>query len=274
MRPVTDRTLWVGYDITRAEGENSKSCPFSIRCTGRTIPIETGIQELFCTARTLLSPEKTLPHRLDTIIDQETESMADDPGSSYDQAPRTVSMALALFWSVSGRRSAKIRAWAEQGRRRAAPSQGDDPRTKKLSYIRTISTNDLTRLVNHHPVWKTHCNVYMDQIQKATLTYEEENALVRCTLKPHVVKFLKIFRVAGEGNVLCINSDRGLRYEDRRTGQGDGVRRIPVNNVFYSRRENMFRYVERIRAQWIFTGDTWGLNDCSLGSNRYRRKKG
>lgn len=255
MTQVTDRTLWVRYDITRTEEENSKSCPVSIRCKGRTITIELAFKNFLHNAHPV-SSEKICP--IDSYdFEKKIESMAEDLVSRMTRLHKRLD---TLHCSgLSRKEIAKIRAWAEQENDKLLHLK-EMIREQKLSYIRTISTNDLTRLVNHHPVWKTHCNVYMDQIQKATLTYEEENALVRCTLKPHVVKFLKIFRVAGEGNVLCINSDRGLRYEDRRTGQGDGVRRIPVNNVFYSRRENMFRYVERIRAQWIFTGDTWGLN--------------
>jgi hypothetical protein len=167
------------------------------------------------------------------------------------------------FSGFSQKEKAKIRTWADKENDELIHLK-ETIREQIHSYIRTISTNDLLRLANHHPIWKTHCNVYMDQIQKATLTYEGENALVRCTLKPHVLNSLKIFRDAGDGNVLCINSDRGLRYEDGRSGQGDGVRRILVNNVVYPWRENMFRLVERIRAQWVFTGDKWDLNNHIL----------
>jgi hypothetical protein len=104
----------------------------------------------------------------------------------------------------------------------------------------------------------------MDQIQEANLTYEGGSTLIRCTLKPNALNFLKIFREIGEGNVLCINSDRGIRYEDGWLGQEVGVRRIPANNVFFSWREHFFRMVERIRAQWIFTGEEWDLNDHIL----------
>lgn len=170
---------------------------------------------------------------------------------------------------LSGKEKAKMRAWADKENGELFHLK-EIIREEKLSYIRTISTNDLTRLANHHPVWKTHCNVYMDQIQKVFLTYEKENTFLRCTLKPYVVKSLEILRDTGDGNVLCINSDRGLRYEDGRTEQTeqeDGVSKIPTNNIFYSCGENMFRYVERIRAQWVFTGGRWGLNNHILWLN-------
>jgi hypothetical protein len=164
---------------------------------------------------------------------------------------------------LSQKERAKIRKWADQENNKLLHLK-ETIREEKRSYIKTISTHELIRLANHHPVWKTHYDVYMDQIQKTTLTHEGENALVRCTLKPYVLNSLKVFRDAGDGNVLCINSDRGLRYGDRRSGQGDGVRWILINDVFYPLRKNMFRMVERIRAQWVFTGDTWGLNNHIL----------
>jgi len=165
--------------------------------------------------------------------------------------------------SLSRKEKAKIRQWADQENAELIRLK-ETIRDQKRSYIKTISTHDLIRLANHHPLWKTHCNVYMDQIQEANLTYEGANILIRCTLKPNALNFLKIFREIGDGNVLCINSDRGLRYEDGRLGQEDGVRRIPANNVLFSWREHFFRMVERIRAQWIFTGEEWDLNDHTL----------
>jgi len=104
----------------------------------------------------------------------------------------------------------------------------------------------------------------MDQIQRTTLTHEEEKAVVRCTVIPHVLNSLMIFREAGEGTILCVNSDRGLRYEEGGPGGKDGVKWMPLNDTFYPLRRNMFRMVERIRAQWVFTDDRWGLTDHNL----------
>jgi hypothetical protein len=164
---------------------------------------------------------------------------------------------------LSRKEKVKIQKWADQENVELIRLK-ETIHEQKRSYIKTISTHDLIRLANHHPLWRTHCNVYMDQIQKANLTYEGGNTLIRCTLKPNALNFLKIFREIGDGNVLCINSDRGLRYEDGRLGKEDGARRIPANNVFFSWREHMFRMVERIRAQWIFTDEEWDLNDHIL----------
>jgi len=164
---------------------------------------------------------------------------------------------------LSRKEKVKIRKWADQENVELLRLK-EMVREQKRSYIKTISTHDLIRLANHHPLWKTHCNVYMDQIQEASLTYEEGNIFIRCTLKPNTLNFLRIFREIGDGRVLCINSDRGLRYEDGWLEKEDGVRRIPANNVFFSWREHMFRMVERIRFQWIFTGEEWDLNDHIL----------
>jgi hypothetical protein len=114
---------------------------------------------------------------------------------------------------VSQKEKAKIQTWA--GKEDEELHRLKETICKrKHPYIKTIPTHHLTRLANHHPVWKTHYDVYMDQIEKTILTREDEHAYVQCTLKPHVLNSIKIFYHAGEGNFLCINSDRGLRYED------------------------------------------------------------
>jgi len=167
------------------------------------------------------------------------------------------------FSNLSHKKKIKIRKWAEQENFQLLHLK-ETIREMKRSYIMVISAHHLTRLANHHPVWKTHCNLFMDQIQKANLTYEGENIFIRCALKSQALNFLKIFQEIGEGNVLCINSDRGLRYEDGEPGQADGIRWMLINDVFYPLRRNMFRMVERIRAQWIFSGDKWTLEDDVL----------
>ena len=164
---------------------------------------------------------------------------------------------------LSQKEKAKIRKWADKENDELLHLR-ETIRKRKHSYIKTIPTHHLIRLANHHPVWKTHYDVYMDQIQKTTLSHEGEQAFVRCTLKPHVLNSLKIFRDAGDGTMLCVNSDRGLRYEGGRSGHANGVEWMLINDAFYPLRKNMFRMVERIRAQWIFIDDKWGLNDHIL----------
>jgi len=122
---------------------------------------------------------------------------------------------------VSQKEKATIQTWADKEDEELVQLK-ETIRKRKRSYIKTISTHDLIRLTNHHPVWKTHYDMYMDQMQETTLAHEEEHAFVRCTIKPNVLNSLKIFHDAGDGNVLCINSDRGLRYEDGGSGQADG----------------------------------------------------
>ena len=192
--------------------------------------------------------------------EKKIESMAEDLVNRMTRLHKRLG-ALRLS-GLSKKEKAKIRTWADKEDDELLHLK-ETIRKRKNFYIKTIPTNDLIRLANHHPVWKTHCDVYMDQIQKTTLTHEEAHAFVQCTLKPHVLNSLKIFHDAGDGKILCINSDRGLRYEGQ-SGEKDGVRWILVNDVFYPLRKNMVRMVERIRAQWIFTGDTWGLNDRIL----------
>jgi hypothetical protein len=164
---------------------------------------------------------------------------------------------------ISQKEKGEIRKWADRENVELLRLK-ETIRKRKRSYIKTISTHDLIRLANYHPIWKTHYDLYMDQIEKTDLTHEGENAIVQCTIKQHVLNSLIIFHHAGEGSVLCINSDRGLRYEDGGSGQSDGIRWRVINDVSISLRRNIFRMVERIRAQWVFTGDKWGLNDNVL----------
>ena len=206
-----------------------------------------------------IAPEKICSADSDDY-EKKIESMAEDLVNRMTRLHKRLG-ALRLS-GLSKKEKAKIRTWADKEDDELLHLK-ETIRKRKNFYIKTIPTNDLIRLANHHPVWKTHCNVYMDQIQKTTLTREGEHAFVRCTLTPHVLNSLKIFHDAGDGKILCINSDRGLRYEGL-SGEKDGVRWILVNDVFYPLRKNMVRMVERIRAQWTFTDDTWGLNDRIL----------
>ncbi len=189
------------------------------------------------------------------------ESMADDLASRTTRLHKYLDM--LRFSSLSHKEKIKIEKRAEQEKVQLLHLK-ETIREMKRSYIMGIPAHHLTRLANHHPVWKTHCNLFMDQIQKANLTYEGENIFIRCALKPQALNFLKIFREIGEGSVLCINSDRGLRYEDGEPGQAEGIRWMLIKDAFYPLRRNMFRMVERIRAQWIFSGDKWTLEDDVL----------
>lgn len=45
-----------------------------------------------------------------------------------------------------------------------------------------------------------------------------------------------------------------------------------VYDVFHRPRKGMFPMVERIRAQWIFTGDQWDLSDHILWLRFVTRK--
>jgi hypothetical protein len=37
-----------------------------------------------------------------------------------------------------------------------------------------------------------------------------------------------------------------------------------INDTFYPLRRNMFRMMERIRAQWIFRDEKWGISGYIL----------
>jgi hypothetical protein len=230
--------------------------------------LELTFKKIHHTTNTV-APGETCPTDSDEC-EQKIESMAEDLVVRMTRLHKRLDALRSP--GLSRKERAKIRTWADQEDNELLHLK-ETIREQKLSHIKTISTHDLARLANHHPVWKTHYDVYMDQIQKTTLAYEGEHAFVRCTLKPQVLTSLKIFRDAGDGTMLCVNSDRGLRYEDGLPGQAEGARRVLVNNVFSSWREHMFRMVEKIRVQWMFTGDTWGINDHILWFDFGTREK-
>jgi hypothetical protein len=193
--------------------------------------------------------------------ERKIESMAEDLVARMAKLhTRLESLALS---ALSQKEKAKLRAWADKENEELLRLKAAI-REQKQSYIKNTPSHHLARLANHHPVWRTHYDIYMDQIQAATLTRQGDDALVRCTLKSHVLTPLRIFCDAGDGKVLCVNSDRGIRYEGREPGRADSVRWWLLNDTFYGSRRNIFRMVERIRAQWVFTGDSWGLEDRIL----------
>ena len=193
--------------------------------------------------------------------EEKIESMAEDLIIRTDRYCQRLNM--LHFSGLSQREKTKIRKWADKEREKLLHLK-EAICEQKRSYLKTIPKKDQTRLANHHPVWKTHYNLYMDQIQKTTIAYEAEKPIIRCTLKPHALSSLKIFREAGDGDVLCINSERALRYDNESSEVRDEVRRISVNNVFFSWRDYAFRPIEKLRLQWIFTHDKWGLNNHIL----------
>ena len=221
--------------------------------------MELAFKNILHTTHTV-APEKICPTDSDDY-EKKIESMAEDLVVRMTRLHKRLG-ALRLS-DLSKKEKAKIRTWADKENDELLHLK-ETISKRKHSYIKTIPTHHLFRLANHHPVWKTHYDMYMDQIQQTTLARDGEHAFVRCILKPHVLNSLEIFHDAGDGKVLCVNSDRGLQYEDGYSGHANGVKLTLVNDVFSPFHNNMFRMVERIRAQWIFIGDKWGLNDHIL----------
>ena len=193
--------------------------------------------------------------------EKKIESMAEDLVTRMTRLHKRCG-ALGLSF-LSHKESAKIQAWASKENEELLRLK-ETIRRRKQSYVKTIPAHHVVHLGNHHPVWKTHYDVYMDQIERTILAQEGEQAYIRCTLKPNVLTSLKIFWYAGDGKVLCVNSDRGLRYEDGQPEAKDGVKWTLTNDTFYPLRRNMFRMMERIRAQWIFRDEKWGISSHIL----------
>lgn len=207
-----------------------------------------------------VASEEMYPASSDSYAEK-IESMAEDLIARTDRHRQRINM--LHFSGLSHREKAKIEKWANKEKEELLHLK-EAVSEQKRTYLKTISKNDLIRLANHHPVWMTYYNLYMDQIQKTTITYEAEKPFIRCTLKPLSLSSLKIFREAGDGDILCINSERTLHYNNELSKVRDEVRRIPVNNVFFSWRDYVFRPIEKMHLQWIFTHDNWGLNDHIL----------
>lgn len=135
---------------------------------------------------------------------------------------------------------------------------------RKRSHLTTVSENDRSLLEKRHPVWARNFNLYLDQIQDLFGIHKDRSAIIQCILEPNTFRLLKIFYFASGENLLCINSRRNLKYEEKE---------MPVKyragNPLASPDENhmgeyIFRPIPGGHAQWTFTGIRWGIENHML----------
>jgi hypothetical protein len=129
---------------------------------------------------------------------------------------------------------------------------------RKRSYLESISENAQSLLVRCHPVWASNFNLYLDQIQDLFAIHKDESTIVQCILEAHIVKSVKIFYYASGENVLCINSRKNLKYASAEIN----VRQNNSND--HPQGEYIFRPIPGSHAQWIFTGNRWGIENHTL----------
>jgi hypothetical protein len=135
---------------------------------------------------------------------------------------------------------------------------------RKHSYLETLPPDDRTRLSRRHAVWITGFDMSMDQIRDLSLVYEEEGAIVRCTLEAHVLKALKIYHYAAGGLFLRIRSDRKVLISDEHDLSEYMSTMGLMENEIPSPGEFIFHQRDQRHSEWIFSGKRWGLTDHIL----------
>jgi hypothetical protein len=161
---------------------------------------------------------------------------------------------------MSQKEKAKIRTWADAENEELLALK-KTIRERKHSYLQTLPTDDRERLANRHPVWMVDFDMYLDQIGEVSLTYEAERAVVQFTLEPPVLKALQIYHCAAGGDLVCINSDRDLKYENRKPHEANGARMTVIDGVPHPSGTFIFHPSDGSHAQWIFSGERWGFHD-------------
>jgi hypothetical protein len=135
---------------------------------------------------------------------------------------------------------------------------------RKHSYLKTLSEDARTGLIMRHPIWISNFDVYLDQIQDLFAIHKNESTIVQCAMEGNVFNSLKIFYYASRGNVLCINSNKDLKFVSDETllkGETDAEQ---ANGEDHPSDEYIFRPVPGGQAQWIFTGNRWGIENHIL----------
>lgn len=161
---------------------------------------------------------------------------------------------------LSQKEKAEIRKWANREDEELRDLKATITEHKQL-YLQGLSSDDRAHRTDCHPVWMVSFDLYLDQIGDMTLAYEKGKAIIQCSVEPSSLKSLKVYAYAADGDLLCINSARGLRYGER--GANWSVTTLVVD-VPHPPGTFLFHPIEGGHAQWIFVGQRWGLHDAVL----------
>lgn len=138
---------------------------------------------------------------------------------------------------------------------------------RKYSYIKTLSDDERLHLFERHPIWMNDFKLCFDQIKDLAAIEKDKNTIIQCLLNPHTFKSLKIFYYASDGNVLTINSNnsnKNLKSITSHEPLEPNMKAVHNNVIDRSGGEYIFLPMPEGHAQWIFTGNRWGIENSVL----------
>jgi hypothetical protein len=135
---------------------------------------------------------------------------------------------------------------------------------RKYSYLGTLSDDARVRLAECHPVWMINFNLHLEQIQDLIAIHKGEIIIVQCFMGTDILRYLKIFYYATDGNVLTINSNINSKHVGHELSVKHRVN-VRQNNITDRHTgEYFFQSLPEGHAQWTFTGNRWGFDSNIL----------
>lgn len=135
---------------------------------------------------------------------------------------------------------------------------------RKRSHLATVSENARSFLVKRHPVWASNFDIYLHQIQDLFGIHKDRNTIIQCILDPHILSSLMVFYFASGETLLCINSRRNLKYDKNEIPLKRSNEHTLSHNDENPSGEYIFRPIPGGHAQWIFSGNRWGVENNML----------
>jgi len=135
---------------------------------------------------------------------------------------------------------------------------------RKHSYIETLSENEQMRLAERHPVWMNGFNLYLEQIQDLMAIQRDEKTIIQCILKADILRSLKIYYYATDGDVLTINSLSSFKYTTCGTSAPWEANVVQSGIADRPKSRFIFLPTPEGHAQWIFIGNRWWIDNHRL----------
>lgn len=135
---------------------------------------------------------------------------------------------------------------------------------RKYTHLGTLPDDARVRLAEHHPVWMIDFNLHLEQIQDLMAIHKDESTVVQCLLETDILRCLKIFYYASDGNVLTISSNLCSQRVSHELSvkHSANVRQNNITDRLTG--EYFFQSLPEGHAQWTFTGNRWGIDNNIL----------
>jgi hypothetical protein len=195
-------------------------------------------------------------------FEEVTEAMAE---RLADRTPKLLKGldALQKKARTSQRDVTKLRTWVDKENQELLNLK-ETIRERRDPYIKTLSVDARACLAVRHPVWVSTFDICLDQIQGLFAIHKDGRAVVKCTLQANTLKPLKIYYYASCHASLCINSDQVQKYVSDETPIESWAESKQGLKESYPSNEYIFRSAAGGHAQWIFTGNRWGIENYIL----------